>query len=178
MRPTLSAMTPPTGADAIPSSAVMEKSSPTCAGVASNTPVANHGMHVSFATNPSALAPAAAVMTRCLLDLSNSRQSLAALIASRSRSISSSSSADMSTLIAAHSSSFSAAALISGSRLYPPVHANAAPEMRKNTEGAPYASAARPPMSGPITRPSACTACCVPVMVPRAEGNRSVRSAR
>ena len=130
LSPTRSAIHPPAGADAIPNSAVMEKSSPTCAGVASRALVANHGMHVSFATKPRAFAAAAKVMTRWRSSLIRTRQSLAALIASSSRSNASSSSALMSTLIWAHRSSFSAAALISGSSEYPAVHASAAPEMR------------------------------------------------
>mmetsp|Transcript_13413 Transcript_13413/g.58595 ORF Transcript_13413/g.58595 Transcript_13413/m.58595 type:complete len:386 (-) Transcript_13413:176-1333(-) len=88
LSPILSATIPDNGADTIPRSAVTLNSSPTCAGVASSACVANHGMHVSLATKPSALAAAAAVMTRCLSDSRRTRQSLAALIASSSRSIS------------------------------------------------------------------------------------------
>ena len=126
LSPILSATIPDNGADTIPRSAVTLNSSPTCAGVASSACVANHGMHVSLATKPSALAAAAAVMTRCLSDSRRTRQSLAALIASSSRSISSSSSTLMSIDSAMRSSSRSAATLMSGSSEYPPVHANAA----------------------------------------------------
>ena len=59
----------------------------TCCGEAPSDAVASQGMHVSFATKPNALAPAANVMTRCRLDLSSVLQSLASLILSCSRGV-------------------------------------------------------------------------------------------
>ena len=147
---------PDIGAEAIPNSAVMLNSSPTCCGVAPSAAVANHGMHVSFATNPSAFAAAANVITRWRLLRSSVRQSPAAFFSSRSIRNSSSSSSVMSIDMSLYSSSRSAATLMSGSSEYPAVHANAAPEMRKNTDAAsPVLSATRPPTSGPMTRPNA-----------------------
>ena len=58
LSPILSAMTPPEVAAAMPSNAVSENSSPTSCVDAFRACTANHGMHVNFATNPSALADA------------------------------------------------------------------------------------------------------------------------